>query len=94
MTPPRSTAWPARLQAWVHATIAAVSRAVRPRPRRAPSELERARDLIAAVDRGGIPLNPARVNAIARSLGLEVSARAPVEETIARIRKALRNLPA
>ena len=27
-----------------------------------------------AVDRGGLPLNPARVNQIARSLGLEVHA--------------------
>jgi hypothetical protein len=54
-----------------------------------PDELCLARDLIAAVDRGGIPLNPARVNAIARNLGLEVSSRAPVEETLMRIRAAL-----
>lgn len=55
----------------------------------APSELDRARSLIAAVDRGGIPLNAARVNAIARDLGLEVSRQAPVEETLDRIRAAL-----
>ena len=54
-----------------------------------PSDRQRALDLIRAVDAGGLPLNPARVNAIARSLGLEVSARAPVEATIQRIRKAL-----
>ena len=54
-----------------------------------PSELQRACDLIAAVDRGGIPLNPARVNQIARGLGLEVSSKAPVEDTIARIRASL-----
>ena len=42
-----------------------------------------------AVDRGGIPLNPARVNAIARDLGLEVSRKAPVEQTIERIRACL-----
>lgn len=54
-----------------------------------PSEMQRACDLIAAVDRGGIPLNPARVNHIARGLGLEVSSKAPVEETIARIRTLL-----
>jgi len=55
--------------------------------RRAPlSELEQARRLIRAVDCGGIPLNPAKVNAIARSFGLEVSARAPVEQTVERIR--------
>ena len=53
------------------------------------AEIERARQLIAAVDRGGIPLNPARINAIARDLGLEVSRRAPIEETIQRIRAAL-----
>lgn len=54
-----------------------------------PDELTRARTLLAAIDRGGIPLNPAKVNAIARDLGLEVSTRAPVEETIARIRRAV-----
>lgn len=53
------------------------------------TERQRALDLVAAVDAGGLPLNPARVNAIARSLGLEVSTHAPVEDTIARIRQAL-----
>ncbi len=57
------------------------------------SDRQRALDLVKAVDAGGLPLNPARVNAIARSLGLEVSVRAPVEETIARIRSALARLP-
>ncbi|MGE5471463.1 MAG: hypothetical protein ACM3X0_11760 [Bacteroidota bacterium] len=58
--------------------------------RKAPlSEIDRAGKLLAAIDRGGIPLNPARVNAIARDLGLEVSPRAPLEETIARIRRAV-----
>ena len=50
------------------------------------SDIEQAQILIQAIDRGGIPLNPARVNHIARSLGLEVSTRAPVDQTIARIR--------
>lgn len=50
---------------------------------------QRAQALIAAIDAGGIPLNAARVNAIARSLGLEVSTKAPVEDTIERIRLAL-----
>jgi len=54
-----------------------------------PSVEQRAKDLIAAVDAGGIPLNPARINHIARQLGLEVSAKAPVAETIERIRAAL-----
>lgn len=53
------------------------------------TDRQRAMALVKAVDAGGLPLNPARVNAIARSLGLEVSTRAPVEDTIARIRQAL-----
>ena len=35
------------------------------------SDTDQARQLIAAIDRGGIPLDPARVNAIARNLGLD-----------------------
>ena len=54
------------------------------------SDIEQARMLIQAIDRGGIPLNPARVNHIARSLGLEVSTRAPVDQTIARIRACVK----
>ncbi len=54
-----------------------------------PTDLERARSLLEAIDRGGIPLNAARVNAIGRSLGLEVSTAAPMAETIERIRAAL-----
>jgi hypothetical protein len=52
-------------------------------------ELQRAIDLIAAIDAGGIPLYPGRVNEIARSLGLEVALTAPIEETVQRIRVAL-----
>lgn len=52
-------------------------------------ERQRALELIAAIDAGGVPLNPARVNDIARKLGLEVSTRASVEDTIVRIRAAL-----
>ena len=60
------------------------------RPRQPPStERQQAQALVDAVDAGGLPLNPARVNQIARQLGLEVSTRAPVEQTIARIRAAL-----
>ena len=55
----------------------------------ATTDRQRALDLIAAVDAGGLPLNPARVNDIARQLGLEVSAKAPVQETIERIRAAV-----
>jgi hypothetical protein len=65
-----------------------------PRENVALSDRQRAVDLIAAIDAGGIPLNPARVNAIGRTLGLEVSIHARVEDTIARIRSALNKLPA
>ncbi len=52
-------------------------------------DIGRARALIAAVDAGGIPLDPARVRAVAEGLGLEVSRQAPVEDTLRRIRAAL-----
>ena len=54
-----------------------------------PTDYQRAQALIAAIDAGGIPLNAARVNEIARRLGLDVAAKAPVEDTIQRIRVAL-----
>lgn len=54
-----------------------------------PRDYQAARMLIKAVDKGGIPLNTLRVNAIARDLGLEVSVKDPVEKTIQRIRDAL-----
>jgi hypothetical protein len=60
----------------------------RRRPAPSPEQM-RALDLIAAIDAGGLPLNPARVNDIARKLGLEVAKTAAVEDTIARIRAAL-----
>ncbi len=55
--------------------------------RQAPLTAEqRAHALLDAIDAGGLPLNPAIVNEIARQLGLEVSTRAPMDETIQRIR--------
>ena len=58
--------------------------------RRQPlSSEQRARDLIKAIDAGGIPLNPAIVNDIARKLRLDVLITAPMDETIARIRIAI-----
>jgi hypothetical protein len=57
------------------------------RPSTAPED--QAKALIRAIDAGGLPLNAARVNDIARRLGLDVSTRAPMDETIARIRRAL-----
>lgn len=56
-------------------------------------ERQRAEALIAAVDAGGIPLHPAKVNQIARDLGLAVSREEPVEATISRIRAQL-DIPA
>lgn len=52
-------------------------------------ELQRGIELLKAIDAGGIPLNPAIVNGIARNLGLEVSPSAAVEETIGRLRAAV-----
>lgn len=52
-------------------------------------ELAAAEALLRAIDRGGLPLNPAKVNAIARDFGLDVSPKAPVDETIGRIRAAV-----
>ena len=53
------------------------------------AEVERARQLIAAIDAGGVPLDPRRITRIAESLGLEVSRKARMENTIERIRAAL-----
>lgn len=54
-----------------------------------PPEIRRARQLIAAIDAGGIPLDPSRIDRIAENLGLEVSRKARTEDTIERIRLAL-----
>lgn len=62
-----------------------------PRRQALPPE-QHAKDLIAAIDAGGLPLNAARVNDIARKLGLEVSTRARMEDTIHRIRMALQRM--
>lgn len=53
---------------------------------------QRAQDLMTAIDAGGLPLNAAVVNDIARSLGLEVSSRAHLDDTIKRIRMALKRM--
>lgn len=57
-------------------------------------EVERARQLIAAIDAGGIPLDPRRLTRIAEDLGLEVSRKARPEETVERIRAALERVTA
>jgi len=53
------------------------------------SDIEQARRLLAALDRGGVPLNPARVNAIPHKLRQEVHRTAPGEQTTLRLRRAV-----
>ena len=89
MTRARPTKPLQRLKAWWRArpmTRLMIRLRLRPPP---STEQQQAQALVDAVDAGGLPLNPARVNQIARQLGLEVSSRAPVEQTIERIRAAL-----
>ena len=52
-------------------------------------ETQDAKALLRAIDLGGIPSNPAKVNDIARRLGLDVSRSAPMPETISRIRAVI-----
>ena len=59
-------------------------------PKRKPLTPEqRARDLLTAIDAGGLPLHAGIVNDIARKLGLDVPMDAPMEVTIARIRNKI-----
>ena len=55
----------------------------------ADPDLQRAVEMLSAIDAGGVPLNPARINDVARKLGLEVSAHARMDDTIGRIRAAV-----
>ena len=63
-----------------------------PAPSAPPTELDRARQLIAAIDQGGIPLNPQTVRRIAESFGLEVSRQEHTKVTVERIRAALKRI--
>ena len=54
-----------------------------------PSEVLAAEELLKAVDKGGMILNPAKVNSIARNLGLDVSTKAKPVDTVNRIRQAV-----
>lgn len=67
----------------------ATGEAGKPAPVVLPPELQAAKDLIDAVDKGGVPLNTGKLNSIARSIGLEVSKSAKPEETITRLREAV-----
>lgn len=73
------------------AIILHIRRWLRLAPPPAP-EVQQARQLIKAIDAGGVPLNPARVNQIARNLGLDVSMRASTDDTLERIRAALKRI--
>jgi hypothetical protein len=52
--------------------------------------IRRAQELIAAIDRGGIPLNPMIVNGIGRDMGISVLASDPMNLTIEKIRIKLK----
>jgi hypothetical protein len=52
-------------------------------------EIKNAKALLKAVDAGGIPSNPAKVNDVARKIGLTVSPSAPMSETLERMRTEL-----
>ena len=54
-----------------------------------PRELVAGKVVIESIDTGGLPLDPGRINRIARDLGLEVSANAPLEQTVERLRAAV-----
>ena len=54
-----------------------------------PCDLQAGKDVIEAIDAGGLPLDPGRINRIARAMGLEVSPKAAVEDTVERLRAAV-----
>ena len=58
---------------------------------RASPEIKRAKALLAAVDKGGIPTIPGLVHSIASDLGLEVRSSEPIEVTVARIRRVIQS---
>jgi hypothetical protein len=45
--------------------------------------------MLQAIDKGGVPLNPTKLNNVGRELGLEISRSAKPEDTIQRIRAAV-----
>ena len=57
--------------------------------KRDSEDVKNAKSLLQAIDRGGIPTNPIKLNHVARRLGLEVSPSAPMNETIERMRAFL-----
>lgn len=59
------------------------------KPAAVAPEIQTAKDLLSAIDEGGIPLNTTKLNNVARDIGLDVSKSAKPEETIGRIRSAV-----
>ena len=57
--------------------------------RQPADDLERARALVHAADRGERPIDPDKVRELARALGLEVSSHASASEAIDKIRREL-----
>ena len=53
-------------------------------------DVKNAKALLKAIDKGGLPTNPIKLNYVARQLGLEVSPSAPMSETIERMRACLK----
>lgn len=58
--------------------------------KRDSEDVKNAKALLKAIDKGGIPSNPIKLNHVARRLGLEVSPSAPLAETIDRMRAFLK----
>lgn len=54
-----------------------------------PRELQAGKDVIDAIDAGGLPLDATRINRIARDLGLDIAPQAAVADTVARLRAAV-----
>lgn len=57
--------------------------------RQSSDDLERARALVHAADRGERPIDPDKARELARALGLEVSSHAGASEVIDKIRREL-----
>lgn len=92
ITPPGTIETPERdrvVSAGEPAGTVAVGEGQQPAALTLPPEVQVAQDLLSAIDRGGVPLNPSKINEIARNLGLEVKKSAKPEETIARLREAV-----
>ena len=57
--------------------------------RQSAEDLERARELVKAAERGGAHLNLSKARELARALGIEVGAHASADEVVQAIRRYL-----